>query len=73
MMKDSIPVFIKFIAKDGTDLPARQQAMIKESQFFGVGETADFEFKPSEAGVYTLKFIYGGDFYWTQKWVVTDR
>ena len=73
MLKDSIPVPIKFIAKDGTDLPARQQTMIKESQFFGVGETADFEFKPLEAGVYILKFIYGGDFYWTQKWVVTGR
>ena len=72
MMKDSIPVPIKFIAKDGTDLPARQQKMINESQYFGVGETADFEFKPLEAGVYNLKFIYGGDFYWTQKWVVTE-
>jgi FtsP/CotA-like multicopper oxidase with cupredoxin domain len=72
MMKDSIPVFIKFIAKDGTDLPALQQKMIKESQLLGVGETADFEFKPLKPGIYILKFMYDEQFCWTQKWVVTD-
>lgn len=72
MIKDSIPVPIKFISKDGTDLPARQQTMRKESQLFGVGETADFEFKPLEAGIYILKFMYNEEFCWTQKWVVTD-
>jgi len=72
MMKDSIPVPIKFIAKDGTDLPALQQTMIKKSQLLGVGETADFEFKPLKPGIYTLKFMYDEQFCWTQKWVVTD-
>ena len=72
MIKDSIPVPIKFIAKDGTDLPPRQQRMITESQLFGVGETADFVFKPLTPGIYTLKFMYAEQFCWTQKWVVTD-
>ncbi len=72
MMKDSIPVPIKFIAKDGNELPARQQTMIKESQLLGVGETADFEFHPLQPGTYTLKFMYDEQFFLTQKWVVTE-
>jgi len=72
MMKDSTPVSIRFIAKDGVDLPARQQTMIKESQLLGVGETADFEFKPLKPGTYTLKFMYDEQFCLNQKWVVTD-
>ena len=73
MLKDSTPVLIKFIAKDGTDLPPLQQIFLKESQNFGVGETGDFEFKPLKAGTYILQFNYGyGYFFWTQKWVVTD-
>jgi manganese oxidase len=72
MMKDNMPFLIKFIAKDGTDLPAQQQTMIKESQLFGVGETGDFEFKPLKPGIYLLKFMYSEEFCWTQKWVVTE-
>ncbi len=73
MLKDSTPVLIKFIAKDGTDLPPLQQIFLKESQNFGVGETGDFEFKPLKAGTYILQFNYDyGYFFWTQKWVVTD-
>jgi FtsP/CotA-like multicopper oxidase with cupredoxin domain len=72
MMKDSVAVPLKFIAKDGNDLPARQQKLVNESQLFGVGETADFEFKPLKPGVYTLKFMYSEQFCWNQKWVVTE-
>ena len=73
MLKDSTPVLIRFIAKDGTDLPAQQRTFLKESQFFGVGETADFEFKPLKPGNYTLQFIIvDGLFFWTQKWIVTE-
>ena len=68
MLKDSTPVPIKFIAKDGTDLPPLQQRFLTESPNFGVGETADFEFKPLTPGIYHLQFIYmGGFFTWTQK------
>ncbi|HEX5669013.1 MAG TPA: hypothetical protein VFX73_09435, partial [Chitinophagaceae bacterium] len=73
MEMDSIPFPIKSIAKDGTDFPLIQQAYLKESAFFGVGETADFEFKPLKAGIYNLKvIIVEGQMFWTQKWVVTD-
>jgi FtsP/CotA-like multicopper oxidase with cupredoxin domain len=73
MEADSIPYAIKSIAKDGTDFPLIQQAYLKESAFFGVGETADFEFKPLKPGVYTLKvIIVEGELFWTQKWVVGE-
>ena len=55
--KDSIPFPIKSIAKDGTDFPIAQQTFLKESAFFGVGETADFEFKPLKPGIYELKVV----------------
>lgn len=65
---------IKFIAKDGTDLPPKQQTFLKESQYFGVGETGDFEFKPVKPGTYSLQFIIvEGLFFWTQKWIVKDK
>jgi len=73
MEKDSMPVPVKFIAKDGTDLPRLQQTFLKESAFFGVGETADFEFTPLKAGIYDLKVIMvEGVYFWNQKWIVTD-
>ncbi|HLO81450.1 MAG TPA: multicopper oxidase domain-containing protein [Chitinophagaceae bacterium] len=73
MELDSIPYPMKSIAKDGTDFPLIQQTYLKESAFFGVGETADFVFKPLKAGVYNLKvIIVEGQFFWTQKWVVKD-
>ena len=71
--KDGQPIGIKFIAKDGIDLPAIQQSSLKESQFFGVGETADFKFKPLKAGMYNLHVIVDGGEYWNQKWIVKDR
>jgi FtsP/CotA-like multicopper oxidase with cupredoxin domain len=72
IQKDSIPILIKSIAKDGTDFPPAQQMMLKESAFFGNGETADFEFKPLKPGIYELKVIRGNRKFWAQKWIVTD-
>jgi FtsP/CotA-like multicopper oxidase with cupredoxin domain len=73
MLKNGKPVLIRFIAKDGMDLPAMQQSDVKESPFFGVGETADFQFKPLKAGIYNLRVSLGGNDYWNQQWVVTNR
>lgn len=73
MELDSVSVPIKFIAKDGTDLPPLQQTYLKESAYFGVGETADFEFKPLKPGIYNLQvIIVDGLYFWSQKWIVTD-
>ncbi len=73
IQKDSIPILIKSIAKDGTDFPLAQQSFLKESVSFGVGETADFEFKPLIAGTYELKVTLDYGYYsWTQKWIVRD-
>jgi FtsP/CotA-like multicopper oxidase with cupredoxin domain len=73
MQVDSVPFPIKFVAKDGTDLPAIQQLFLKESPFYGVGETADFEFKPLKAGTYDLQvIIVEGVYFWNQKWIVRD-
>jgi FtsP/CotA-like multicopper oxidase with cupredoxin domain len=71
--KDGKPILIKFIAKDGIDLPAIQQILIKESPFFGVGETADFLFKPKKAGVYNLHVSIEGEECWNQIWIVKDK
>jgi FtsP/CotA-like multicopper oxidase with cupredoxin domain len=73
MIKDSIPFLIKSIAKDGTDFPFVQQTLLKESAFFGVGETADFEFRPLVPGIYELQIVLiEGVYSWTQKWIVKD-
>jgi FtsP/CotA-like multicopper oxidase with cupredoxin domain len=73
ILKDGVPIAIKSIAKDGTDIPLLQQTFLKESAFFGVGETADFEFKPTTAGIYELQVVLiEGQYSWTQKWIVKD-
>lgn len=73
VLQDGVPVLIKSIAKDGTDMPALQQTFKKESAFFGVGETADFEFSPGKAGTYEVQVVLSeGGYLWTQKWVVKD-
>jgi hypothetical protein len=73
MMKGDEPIKLKFIAKDGADLPAQQQIMVEKCQKIGVGQTADFEFKPDSPGVYTLhvnsSFWEKG---WEQKWVIKN-
>ena len=74
ILKDGKPYKIKFVAKDGNDKPVIQQVNLEESQSFGVGETADFLFKPIKPGVYTLqvKTNVVAEF-WQQTWVVKNR
>lgn len=73
ILKDSVTIPIKSVAKDGTDFPFLQQKLLNESASFGVGETADFEFKPLNAGIYNLEVILGNSLYtWSQKWIVKD-
>ncbi len=70
MTKNGKPVPIKFIAKDGADLPEHQQILVDESARYGVGETADFTFTPKEPGTYELIVGYRGN-PWEQTWEVT--
>jgi FtsP/CotA-like multicopper oxidase with cupredoxin domain len=72
MLKDDQPVPIKYIAKDGADLPEHQQINIEVSPRYGVGETADFAFTPIKPGMYELQI---GSFNnpkrrWKQAWEV---
>jgi FtsP/CotA-like multicopper oxidase with cupredoxin domain len=71
MERDGEVVPVKYIAKDGADLPPVQQVMVESSFRYGVGETADFEFVPDEPGTYTLYFWnWNKKKNWVQKWVV---
>jgi hypothetical protein len=73
ILKDGKPFKIKFVAKDGTEKPGIQQVNLEESPSFGVGETADFLFKPLTPGIYTLQVKTNvANAVWNQKWVVTD-
>jgi FtsP/CotA-like multicopper oxidase with cupredoxin domain len=45
------------LAKDGAALPMLQQVVGRASTILDVGETADFEFAPSQRGEYQLSFI----------------
>ena len=67
------PIDIKYIAKDGIDLPVIQQTSLTESQLYGVGETADFNFTPLQAGIYNLHVAITTGEYWNQQWIVKDR
>ena len=69
MTKNGQPVTITTIAKDGADLPIRQQEDIERSDRLYVGETADFNFKPVESGIYELKIKYMMAT-WKQTWEV---
>ena len=68
--KDGESIPIKFIAKDGADLPAAQQKEVERTTKLFVGETADFEFTPSEPGTYQIEFKYMGTT-WKQTWDVS--
>lgn len=70
MLKDENPVSLTALAKDGADLPARQRVDLEMSPRFGVGETADFAFTPSEPGTYDLVIGYAPEFAWHQTWEV---
>ena len=68
--KDGESIPIKIIAKDGADLPIAQQRDVEVTAKLFVGETADFEFTPVEAGTYEIKFKYMGTT-WKQTWEVS--
>jgi hypothetical protein len=70
--KDGKPVPIKSVAKDGADLPLRQQEVIEKSARAYVGETADFNFTPLEPGIYEVKVRYMMA-RWTQIWEVSNN
>lgn len=50
LVRDSVPVTWRAIAKDGMDLPAERAVMGPAVQQSGNGETYDFEFTPRETG-----------------------
>jgi FtsP/CotA-like multicopper oxidase with cupredoxin domain len=71
MTKEDKPVDLIAFAKDGADLPPHQMVGLDETPRLGVGETADFLFKPSEAGTYELMVGYGPRAGWRQRWEVS--
>ncbi len=68
--KDGEMISIKTIAKDGADLPVRQQQDVEKTAKLYVGETADFNFTPPEPGVYEIEFNYMMAT-WKQTWEVS--
>ncbi len=70
MMKGDTPIPLRAVAKDGADLPQRQQIEVEISPYMGVGETADFTFTPVEPGTFELIIGYGPGFEWHQTWEV---
>jgi FtsP/CotA-like multicopper oxidase with cupredoxin domain len=69
MVKGETPVPLRTVAKDGAELPTHQQVNVEVSRRMGVGETADFEFTPTEAGTYEFVIGYPRR-QWRQRWVV---
>ncbi|HYO47365.1 MAG TPA: multicopper oxidase domain-containing protein [Gemmatimonadota bacterium] len=55
LVRDGFPVMWRAVAKDGAALPERQQTMGFADRVVSVGETMDFEFRPSEPGEYRLE------------------
>ena len=56
LLHDGFPVFWRALGKDGAALPARQRKMrLADRTPVSVGETMDFEFRPSEPGEYHLE------------------
>ena len=70
--KDGEPILLKTVAKDGADLPIRQQRDVKRTDRVYVGETADFNFTPLEPGIYEVKVRYMMA-RWTQIWEVSNN
>jgi manganese oxidase len=50
ILRDTVPVAWRAIAKDGADLPPSQALVRPARQIIGVGEAYDFEFDPGEPG-----------------------
>lgn len=56
LLHDGFPVFWRAVGKDGAALPTRQRTMrLADRTPVSVGETLDFEFRPSEPGEYHLE------------------
>ena len=50
LLRDTVPVAWRAVAKDGADLPPAQALLRPARQTIGVGEAYDFEFTPEEPG-----------------------
>ena len=50
VLRDTLPVTWRAVAKDGADLPPSQARVRSARQTIGVGEAYDFEFTPEEPG-----------------------
>ena len=55
LLRDTLPVSWRAVAKDGMDLPAERARTVPAVQQMGNGETYDFEFIPRETG--ELRFL----------------
>jgi FtsP/CotA-like multicopper oxidase with cupredoxin domain len=55
LVHDGYPVMWRAVGKDGAALPERQRRMDFADQVVSVGETMDFEFRPTEPGEYRLE------------------
>ncbi|HET9332343.1 MAG TPA: multicopper oxidase domain-containing protein [Gemmatimonadota bacterium] len=55
LVRDGFPVFWRAVAKDGADLPRSQRRVDLADRVVSVGETMDFEFRPTEPGEYRLE------------------
>jgi FtsP/CotA-like multicopper oxidase with cupredoxin domain len=56
LMEDSTVLRWRAVAKDGADLPPHQAVMRPARILMGPGETADFEYTPTSAGLFRLEF-----------------
>jgi FtsP/CotA-like multicopper oxidase with cupredoxin domain len=72
MLKEDQPVWLTYLAKDGATLPEVQQVALETSPRYGVGETADFAFSPTEPGRYELNVGYRNN-PWKQVWEVAEK
>jgi FtsP/CotA-like multicopper oxidase with cupredoxin domain len=55
LVRDGFPVMWRAVAKDGADLPRSLRRMDLADRVVSVGETMDFEFRPTEPGEYRLE------------------
>ncbi|HET6617019.1 MAG TPA: hypothetical protein VFH69_04340, partial [Gemmatimonadota bacterium] len=55
LVHDGFPAMWRAVAKDGADLQRRLRTMGYADVVVSVGETMDFEFRPSEPGEYRLE------------------
>jgi len=55
LVRDGFPVMWRAVAKDGADLPRSLRRMDLADRVVSVGETMDFEFRPTESGEYRLE------------------